>query len=1141
MSSEILNKKPLDLFEKKKDIKFVSDELGLGKPTSRIPTDVAYFLDKQQRDSKGTYSYGQALTDAFNIDNLGVSTFKKIYNKNEFDRDLNYEPSQEEFDIIESRPEYLRGVYLDAKSKDHFYFLDKQVQERLDVEDNLNNMGWKGFSARMVAATADLPAIALSIGSGGLIAPAIYGGKMARIYRALKYGALVGVENAVIESGLVAIDPMKNAEDIKYAMYGGFVLGTGFGAASRGIPKDIAKKMNNLDLVAKKAMDDLELEEVNNFASSVGEKPNKEYMNNRKKLQPNIPNKYDFTVTDDAKAASILDTDENSISKYEKLWREGKAKLFGVFPVLRFSMSSSLNKSPDNEIKLLAQLMFPDPIVGAKGATMLEYKDIEFRRVMDPFQKTRDTAFLSFLKQNPSIKKNGTYRANEMFQEIIADAAQFPETSEFLKYLTPEMKSHANHLRSVYKNVLEIAKDSGRDGWSDVGKSPIQNYFPHVHSTSKLIENIDEYGLEQIYKVYANALEKIRPNIKPKTFERMIKGIVKKISNKFDYDGLDVVFARAFQGTDEAGMKEFLEELDLTKEQIDEIMGKMGKRELTPKEKFKEEQKKLDSNAKRRLPFDINIKTDVKSTKTGKVKSISLKNLMDRNAERITVRYANQVIGQAAMARFGGFKNKRDLTNFLNRVRNRNKKPDVKYDDLDDHLAIIDVVTASLLGKRNPLEKSDPKGDKLRRIARLIGDYNFLRLFGQVGFAQGAELYGALGEVGWTTALKAMPQMETIFNNLRAGEVDIKDPLVKELRATGMSMGQDKFMNSPTARLEGQDDMLVDDKATLFNEVEYNSAKAKRVLADASLLNPMTMLSQVWSGKALSVKIVENVKKLAKDLGTTKIYNQLKLGDKVRYRQLGWTETEFNKIAKNINKHSIINEKGFVDSIGLDNWDVDARSSYIVGLNRWIDRVVQRNDLASMHKWFTKDFVKLIVQFRMFSLGAYEKQLLNGLYTLHQTRGQDYETYSRFISSMIGAGTFASAQIYINSFGMRDRDEYLKKRLAPDEIAKISFLRSSWSTLIPGVAESAYYFVSDENLFGYGRNTELSSNLLSGIPSFDLADNIINTSRGLVKSITDPNYKPSQSEMRRMLSIFIAQNALGVKNVNNMIVDYFAK
>ena len=487
------------------------------------------------------------------------------------------------------------------------------------------------------------------------------------------------------------------------------------------------------------------------------------------------------------------------------------------------------------------------------------------------------------------------------------------------------------------------------------------------------------------------------------------------------------------------------------------------------------------------------------------------------------------------------FINNKEYDKFINKIKNDNKN-NISYQqkDFSNHLDILDVVSSSLLGRRNPLEANDPSGVKARRIARLIGDYNFLRLFGQVGFAQGAELFGALGEAGWLTSLKAMPQLNDIHAKLRSGNYDIKDPLLKELQAYGVPVGLDKYMNSPTARLEGDDVFLMDDTATALNNIEIKSGKAKRLVADISFLNPMTMLSQVWSSKALTMKIVDRIMDLSKTYKTNQIYKNLSEGDQVRFRQLGWTNNEFNNIAKNIKKHALI-EDGEFKGLNLDNWDIEARASYVTGISRWIDRVVQRTDLASMNKWFTNDFVKLIIQFRTFSLGAYEKQLLNGAYTLDQTRGKDFETYNRFISSMVGAATFASAQTYINSFGMRDREEYLRERLSPTNVAKIAFLRSSWSTLIPAGIGTINAFFSEEDFFGYGRNTELSSRLVAGIPSVNLGENIIRSTRMLTKVMTDPNYKPSESELKQSLSILALHNALVVKNINNMVVDKFAK
>ena len=114
------------------------------------------------------------------------------------------------------------------------------------------------------------------------------------------------------------------------------------------------------------------------------------------------------------------------------------------------------------------------------------------------------------------------------------------------------------------------------------------------------------------------------------------------------------------------------------------------------------------------------------------------------------------------MARFGNFKTNKDYKNFLLKLEERAKDfPNPKlYRDKEN----IEVIVASLTGRQSPLEKGGDPNGFMRRAVRFIQDYNFLRLFGQVGFAQGAELYSGISEVGLKTFLKANPAKKEVFD-----------------------------------------------------------------------------------------------------------------------------------------------------------------------------------------------------------------------------------------------------------------------------------------------------------------------------------------------------------------------------------------
>ena len=343
-------------------------------------------------------------------------------------------------------------------------------------------------------------------------------------------------------------------------------------------------------------------------------------------------------------------------------------------------------------------------------------------------------------------------------------------------------------------------------------------------------------------------------------------------------------------------------------------------------------------------------------------------------------------------------------------------------------------------------------------------------------------------------------------------------------------------MHSPVGRLDNELDIPLDSTGSRLDATELYAAKAKRFVADISFLNPLTMYSQIIAGRGLALKISNNVNELIKTHKTTKIFSKLSKGDQIRYKYFGWNEKEFNEIADQISKHSVYKD-GKYQGIGLDNWTPTARSHYSVGMQRFIDRVVQRNDVGTMNRWFTSDYARIITQFRTFTLGSYTKQLMSRLYVLAETRGKDFHTYSAFMASMIGAVQFYAVQQYINSFGRSDQKKFLEKRLSPENLAKIGFLRSSWSSLIPGAIDTALYPFMDDLPFSYGRNTEIASQFFSGIPTVNLISSTFNTTKALTKLALDPTYTASKRDVQQGLSLIALQNALIIKNINNIIVD----
>lgn len=1119
MSSENLNINVNPLEEKSDKIEFTVDKMGLSNPAQTIPTDVDYFVRKQKGELESKFTWNEALAKSFEIDNLVGSFINNFGKEDGYDIDFDFVPSKELVDRIDKYPEYIRDAFYDAKSESHFYDIEKQVQERLETEAEISKLGWKGFGARMVAAVADPAAIALSVATipfGGYGAYATIPSKIMRIKRALKFGAIVAGENAVIEAGLVGMDKYKNPIDIQYAALAGFTLGSPAGwigrvnAKTNAVPKEIVTSSKKLDNAAEKYKQALELQEIQEFATKNNLELNPNFVKNKRMILSKEANSMNPKVVDDPRNAP-------GDGSY---WEEKFKKTH-----LRFDISSQLNRSPDPIVRRFRETFVNDPVVGnTKGDTAIDWKNRTQYQTMYDYMNYREIALRSFKNANRDVSFKSQFDIEEKFEALMSDLKEFPERFVGSKEITPEMKTLSSYAAKAFDDTLDIVAQTGREGWDEIAGRRVPNYIPHVHSPSKVMRAIDDYGQDQVEQVFAHALRDMKGDLGDKVFSRMIKRIVGKISNS-RYYGQETDLARAFQGSNTAVIREFLEGLDLTEEQVQAILNKIQKGSGNT----------LDPNAKTRLPFQLNERIDIKNNKTGTIDSLSVKDLTDRNLTRLLKRYNQQVLGAAAMARFGNFKNNKEYLDFLKDVKERGEA-NPKYKNIYRDVENIEVIVSSLTGKQSPLERNGDPNGFMRRMARLAQDYNFLRLFGQVGFAQGAELYQAVSEVGLKTFLEANPGFKDILNKLRAGEVKFDDEILEELRSQGVPVGLDKFMHSPVGRLDNELDIPLDSTGSRLDATELYAAKAKRFVADISFLNPMTMYSQIIAGRGLALKISNNVNDLIKKHKTTKIFSKLSKGDQIRYKYFGWNEKEFNEIADQISKHSVYKD-GKYQGIGLDNWTPTARSHYSVGMQRFIDRVVQRNDVGTMNRWFTSDYARIITQFRTFTLGSYTKQLMNRLYVLAETRGKDFHTYSAFMASMIGAVQFYAVQSYINSFGRSDQKKYLEKRLSPENLAKIGFLRSSWSSLIPGAIDTALYPFMDDLPFSYGRNTEIASQFFSGIPTVNLISSTFNTTKALTKIALDPTYTASKRDVQQALSLIALQNALIIKNINNIIVD----
>jgi hypothetical protein len=230
-----------------------------------------------------------------------------------------------------------------------------------------------------------------------------------------------------------------------------------------------------------------------------------------------------------------------------------------------------------------------------------------------------------------------------------------------------------------------------------------------------------------------------------------------------------------------------------------------------------------------------------------------------------------------------------------------------------------------------------------------------------------------------------------------------------------------------------------------------------------------------------------------------------------RMADIGIGPEMLDRIVKEINQN-FEHEQGLffgnkVTKINLDKWeDKEARAAFENGIFRWTRKIVQENDYGSMARWMSHPAAQLFTQFRTFTFAAWENQ------TLHNLKMRDLQTFHMMWMSLAMAAATYAVRAQLRAMGRDDRDDYLKKALSTENIAKAAFQMAGWSSILPMVMDTAVAPFHDP-LFDY-RSTEQATNAITGNPTGDLLDTFAQAMRGTTNSFLEGR-PMSQDELRK--------------------------
>jgi len=1052
------------------------EDIEVQRPISLLEERRAAQIYEEERKK---VTFGQALDAAFSEENTMSWVFNGVEDF-EPDEDFDLTPDLVE-ELTEGIPEDRHDFISDAVSLPHARKLRERALDSIKNQETLAKYGWGGVGLQVAAATLDLPAIAATVATEGVAAPVIWGAKATRIGRAFRAATGSAASAAAIESYLVSQNSMKDPYDILYAAGGGFLLG---GAAGSIFGKTSADRYKEALFKIQRDVNQAQTADINQAMIDRG-----------------IDTGVGAMENPISRPSQDLDIRRGAQERID----EADAEPMADFGIVRFDMVGQLKNSSIGITRKFAGMLGEDAVnPGQITADLM--KTVGTKRVTNSFYKSYDPNYERWAKDSGIglVGRKLEKRRNE-FGQLVSDEIESPGSTT-----NPHVIAAADDVRAIFKNMLNDAKAAGVKGYDSIPENP--TYFSHLWDGHRFLKAQREFGGPEIISLLKNSLLNANPEMTDDIAQSIANGMAKKIVKR--EVGIDSGLARIFSTSNKEALRDILaEELDtLSVDEIDRIVGQLD---------F--EREGLPARARRRLNFDLSASLE----KNGRI--LHIKDLMERDTEAVVNSYVNQIQGRIALAKKGIFSDG-DFEAIKKDIRAEGMQIG-KSDQAEKDIEKLDVLYALISGRPSPLI-GDPTSN-LNRITRLLMDYNFIRVMNQVGFAQISELGNAVSIDGTMALVRVMPDWRNMIK--RAANGDLEDAVARDLEAF-VAPGVDRNIQQSMNRYSVED-LYSLGKGDFIDRAINTMNIGKRMTADLSGLAPITVLLERSAAKIAVQSLVDLASGLKKTrmkkLGNTTLEQDIK----TRLANLGLDEEMWPRVVTMIQQNAVTNPSMFsrsrkVRAINMDAWDdEEARDAFSYAIARWTRQSIQQNDIGNLNIHMTSTMGKILTQFRAFTLVSHSKQFL------HNIKRNDFAAYQAMMWSTFYGGSAYVLQTHVNALGRDDKEKFLQERLSVEEIGKAAFMRSSWAALLPGAFDTLMWATGQEPAFAYKRSTGLATSFIAGNPVFDLLDTTGKVIQGGSRSLLNPEYQWSRGQQRALNSLLPFQNAIGIKNVLNTMVE----
>lgn len=912
-----------------------------------------------QEQEKEASGFIDSLKPAFEQENLLVNAYDSM-TRTEFPTDENYSWYDHEEELTKDIPDQFHADIARANSLLEAQDIRKRALKDMANQQALAEAGGYGMAAMAVA----------SLLSPEILLPGTVITKGARTASAIKSGAVGAAVVGGTEAILASDNVTKDAEDVLYAASFGAVFGGAFGAALSGPAKESGEIMQKFradldevmikdaDTVARTGMDD-----------SAGAMRNPDI---EEQLVPTTLNEDEIIesatdyIANKGIKEKLKNSKTNAIAKASKITASDYTRLIN-------------NNSP------VAQKMAYDLLEGGTGVVGRTksgaiVKDIYEKQLLSkgmiPLNEQFDVWAKSMKKSPNSLKYQTTDR--EAFFKDVRLELEARNVGKATENVHPAITNAADAIDEMTAHAAEIGNKSGWEAFAGIKAK--SGYVPRKWSGKAILKVGRKESKVAISKAYqAMDIPEEAANIyADAVVKRALDGVA----------GVDANIAGMLTKDKRAQLRTALESTGLDEKQINSFT------------------RALDRSLETRGPGFTKSRTDLDLTSS--YNGVAVFDLVDNNLNELITSYARDVAGRSALAR-KGYTNDGIWDAHKNAILKDNAN--VKSGDgakLAQHIDDIkSYFTASpLAGGINP---------DLRRLQQSAT----LASLGMVGAAQLAELGTVIGRVGLAAAIKELPEVASVFNNVTKVGRKTKRDVLDELRPILGDFDYDHLMYRP--------DVIIDDKfstthtGTARKNVDKVLGKGSQMLGYLSGMNNVRHMEHRIAAKTMINKFA----KLAKN-------PKLREKSLARMEDIGLDPKELDKVTNLINKYAEFNGTGTLTNLNLTKWPDDVAESFAIAINRHVAQVVQRQLAGETSNWMHKSIGSMLTQFRTFPIVAFEKQLLRNLHH------HDQEFVTTVLYGFAVSYAVQSAKAALPGTPERDQEALIKQSINYMAIASVA-------------------------------------------------------------------------------------------------------